>query len=100
MIGFLFAFIALHSKSCKTEGCVNLRYVRVVYNKFGVFLALQNVRKCGTLLIISKCRKKILHSCPVCSLWIWGYKSLLVRPDDTYSKTHYTYATINYSNIK
>jgi len=30
MIGFLFA-LALHSKSRKTEGRVNLRYVQVVY---------------------------------------------------------------------
>ena len=57
MIGFLFA-LAFHSKSRKMEGCVNLRYVQVVYNKFGVFLALQSVRKCRTPLIISKCRKK------------------------------------------
>ena len=31
MIGFLFA-LAVHFKSCKIEGCVNLRYVQVVYN--------------------------------------------------------------------
>jgi len=31
MIGFLFA-LALHSRSCKMEGHVNLRYVRVVYS--------------------------------------------------------------------
>ena len=32
MISFLFA-LALHLKSRKTEGCVNLRYMQVVYTR-------------------------------------------------------------------